>query len=317
MPRIIYQRMNFTPKTREIIVRANIIIAELAKEGYSLTLRQLYYQFVARNWLKNKQTEYKRLGQIVSNARRAGMIDWDAIVDRTRFLRSLSTWSDPADIIAGASQSFRLDRWERQPIRPEVWIEKDALVGVFERVCQRNQVGLFSCKGYASDSEVWAGAMRLAEYTEAGQRVVVLHFGDHDPSGLDMTRDIEDRLQLFTGGAPVEVRRLALTMDQIEETGAPPNPAKESDSRFEQYRLEHGSSSWELDALRPNVLAALVDEEVNSLRDQDLWDEAVEEEREGKALLQTTSKRWDPLSRHIGKKYEADVQAALTTLTEE
>lgn len=292
MPKVRYEDHNFKPATVETIRKANAIIAEYTAEGYTLTLRQVYYQMVARGFIPNTQQSYSRLGDVISKARRAGMVDWLAIVDRTRNLRALSAWSSPAEIIEASAAQFRFDWWARQPTYVEVWFEKDALLGVFERAANRLRVPFFSCRGYTSDSEVWAAAQRLAAQgrRKAGG-VVVLHFGDHDPSGIDMTRDIQDRLRLF-GARGVEVRRLALNMDQIEQYDPPPNPAKESDSRFEGYRDLYGSESWELDALEPRVLAALVNDEVDTLIDRAAWRRSQEDETLARRQLTAVSNEW-------------------------
>ncbi|KKN79806.1 hypothetical protein LCGC14_0336610 [marine sediment metagenome] len=273
MPYICYHDKTFSPAHEVIIAQANQIIDEYLAQGYRLTLRQLYYQFVSRDWLPNEQRAYKRLGGIVSDARNAGRIDWAAIEDRTRDLRSLPHWDSLAEILGSCASQFRFDAWADQPNRIEVWIEKDALLGVFEPVCQDLDVPLFSCRGYTSQSEVWAAGQRLAEHIANGQRPVVLHFGDHDPSGMDMTRDIADRLSLYADSV-VEIRRLALNRDQIDEYEPPPNPAKMTDSRFAAYVDLHGDESWELDALEPSVLAELVDSAVRSHLDPDLWEAA-------------------------------------------
>src|SRR5262245_699182 len=117
MPRIRYQSFNFSAATRTIINQANEIIDVYAAQGYDLTLRQLYYQFVARALIPNTQQSYKRLGDIVNNARLAGMIDWDRITDRTRNLRRNPHWNNPADIVSSAAQSFALDKWKTQKVR--------------------------------------------------------------------------------------------------------------------------------------------------------------------------------------------------------
>lgn len=291
MPKTKYVERRFNGATRQVIDQANHIIDEYAAQGFDLTLRQLYYQFVARAILPNTVQSYKRLGGIISDARLAGLIDWDRITDRTRNIRALSHWSDPAEIIRACVHSFRLDKWGTQPYRVEVWIEKDALVGVFEDVCQELDVPLFSCRGYTSQSEVWSAGQRLRAYKRCGQSPVILHFGDHDPSGLDMTRDVEQRLVMFAGCA-VDVKRLALTHDQVEEFDPPPNPAKETDARFAAYQQLHGDESWELDALDPATLAALVRDAVDELREVDAWETAVEQEEEARRLLKETSDRW-------------------------
>src|SRR5215471_777560 len=150
MPRIRYVTKNFGPTALQVIREANAIIAEYAAQGYDLTLRQLYYQFVSRDLLPNRQSEYKRLGDIVNDARLAGLVDWEAIVDRTRNIRVLPHWTDPAAIVQAAADSFAVEKWAEQPRRVEVWIEKDALVGVFEPVCEELDIPLFSCRGYTS-----------------------------------------------------------------------------------------------------------------------------------------------------------------------
>jgi hypothetical protein len=284
MPKIKYQDFNFRPATIAMIKQANVIIAEYAAQGFDLTLRQLYYQFVSRDIIPNTQKSYKNLGSVVNDARLAGLIDWDTIVDRTRELRTLSHFDDPSDIVSACSEQFNIDKWAGQKYRPEVWIEKDALVGVFERICRELDVPLFSCRGYTSQSEMWAGAQRLLWHMKAGQKPAIFHFGDHDPSGKDMSRDITDRLELFTGKS-LRFERLALNMDQVEEYGPPPNPAKITDSRANAYIAEFGGESWELDALEPTVLAALVREAIEGVTDKRLMEDAhAEQERHRETL---------------------------------
>lgn len=288
MPLISYVERRFSPGSLAVIEQANEIIDEYAAQGFDLTLRQLYYQFVSRDLLANRQREYKRLGSIVNDARLAGLIDWERIVDRTRELKKNNHWESPAEIVQACAKQFRIDRWATQPVRPEVWIEKDALIGVIEGVCRELDVSYFSCRGYTSQSEMWTAAQRLIEYTVEGQTPIIIHLGDHDPSGLDMTNDIERRMTLFfehEGWDPPEVRRIALNMDQVEEYGPPPNPAKITDSRAEACINKHGTESWELDALEPGVMADLIRHEVLGVRDEDLWEEKDEEESRGRKRL--------------------------------
>jgi hypothetical protein len=195
--RITYVPKRFGASSLQAIERANRICTDYAAAGYDLTLRQLFYQFVSRDWIPNTQQEYKRLGSILNDARLAGMIDWNHIVDRTRNLQSLGHWGDPADIISSAADSYREDLWSDQDTRVECWIEKDALAGVLAQVCPELRVSYFSCRGYTSQSEIWGAARRIGRVLAGGQDMTILHLGDHDPSGIDMTRDIEDRLRLF------------------------------------------------------------------------------------------------------------------------
>lgn len=292
MPKICYVPKRFGADALEMISKANVIVDQYAAQGFDLTLRQLYYQFVSRGYIANKMSEYKRLGSVVNDARLAGLIDWNRIEDRTRNLEKQASWKDPAELIGVLSRAYRIDLWENQEYRPEVWIEKDALTGVIEGVCNELRVPYLSCRGYTSQSEMWRGAMRMKQHVVKGQRPFVIHLGDHDPSGKDMSRDIQDRLKLFTGGW-LHFERVALNMDQIQQYDPPPNPAKITDSRAQGYIAEFGYESWELDALEPRVITDLIRNQVMELRDDALWDAKVEEEDEGRRLLEATSERWE------------------------
>lgn len=331
MARIAYETWNPGSDALDTIRKAEAICRDYRSQGYDLTLRQLYYQFVARGWIENTQRSYKRLGDVVNKARMAGLLDWDYIVDRTRNLASQSHWTSPARIIQSAAAGFALDKWADQPARVEVWVEKEALAGVIAQVAERHDVDWFACRGYVSQSELWAAGQRLRTYIERGQRVVVLHLGDHDPSGIDMSRDIEDRLRLFISrdylnghaeefegdsvstrvlwdamanhcaeSSPdgsfvpaLEVRRIALNEDQVEEYDPPPNPAKLTDSRSAGYCSRYGDQSWELDALDPSTLDALIESHVLGERDDDLWDDVSHEEETHRRLLRRAADRWD------------------------
>lgn len=299
MPKICYTHKRFSPDSLAIVEKANEIIGEYQAAGYDLTLRQLYYQFVARGLIANKDSEYKRLGGIVSEARLAGLIDWTAITDRTRYLRSNSHWDNPADIIQSAATSYARDKWANQPNRIEVWIEKDALVGVIAQVCERLDVPYFSCRGYTSASEMWVAGQRLVGYVEDSQEPVILHLGDHDPSGKDMSRDIVDRLELSTGD-DVRFQRLALNMDQVEQYDPPPNPAKITDSRASAYIAEFGSESWELDALVPSVLSSLIEDAILSFRDDDLWERDERAELTDRRCLKLAALKWSAVQKYLG-----------------
>jgi len=291
MPRIRYICKTFAASTAEVIDQANEIIVEYMAAGFRLTLRQLYYQFVARGLLANRQQSYKRLGSIVADARNAGLIDWNAIEDRTRELRGNSHWDSPAEILETCADSFRYDLWADQPSRPEVWIEKDALIGVFELVCNELDVPVFSCRGYTSQSEMWEAGRRLRRYSRNAQHPIILHFGDHDPSGIDMTRDICDRLELYAE-TPIRIERLALNRDQIDEYEPPPNPAKVTDSRYASYVQVYGEDSWELDALDPRVLSDLVRRAIEECQEGTAWREATEDQEEARRRLRDLAENW-------------------------
>ena len=285
--KISYIDKNFSAKTERLIALCNNIIDEYAAQGFDLTLRQLYYQLVARDYIPNKQKEYKRLSSILSDARLAGLVDWESIIDRTRSLRGNSHWTSPKSILRSAIRGYAIDKWQSQPIRVEVWIEKDALIGVIAGVCQRQDVDYFACRGYNSQSEMWGAAQRLQTYIDNGQVPYILHLGDHDPSGMDMSRDIVDRINLFLGPhANWVFERLALNPEQVAEYNPPPNPTKLSDSRSNGYISYYGSDSWELDALDPAAISELIEDEIIYLRDDDLWNDALDKEASDRLALE-------------------------------
>lgn len=300
MPKIAYKNHRFNANTLAQIEQAAAIIEEYREAGFVLTLRQLFYQFVARDLIPNTQRSYKQLGQVVANARMAGMLDWLSIEDRTRWLRERNKWSSPEKIIGACAKQYHRDLWVQQDYRPEVWIEKDALVGVIEEVCNRWDVPFFACRGYGSLSELWVAGQRMSRWIDQQQEPIVFHLGDHDPSGIDMTRDIAERLETFCDQR-IEVRRLALNMDQIEEYGPPSNPAKLSDSRANGYVDEFGNESWELDALEPQVIVDLIDRAILSIVDSGLQRREEQREERERAQIGRVAQNWRSIVRDLEK----------------
>ena len=296
MPKIAYIKKRFNKDTLTIVQLANNICVEYRSNGFDLTLRQLYYQMVASNWIPNNEKEYDKLGSIINNARLAGFIDWDYIIDRTRFIRENPHWESPKAIIESAIDGFAIDKWEGQDYRIEAWIEKDALIGIIERVCNKWDIPYFSCRGYVSQSKMWSAAQRILERTVP---TVILHLGDHDPSGMDMTRDIRDRLDLFTEGGiknkKFRLVRIALNMDQVQSLNPPPNPAKISDSRCAAYIKKYGSKSWELDALKPEHIITLLEGSIKTLMSSKKWKVMVEKETDMRSDMAKVGEKWDEI----------------------
>jgi hypothetical protein len=266
-------------ETVEIINQANIILDDIGEA----TVRQVYYQFVSRTWLDNNQREYNRLGKIISRARNAGFIRWNKIVDRTRRARGNIDYSAPEDLSSyasdlvedirtsadGIADKYRINRWHTQPNYIEVWVEKDALVGVVEDACRtRGGIPYLSCRGFPSDTVVYEAAKRMQDHIADNRNCVVLHLADHDPSGLRMTDDISERLRTYAQ-FEIKIQRIALNHEQTE--GLPPNVVKDSDSRSALYQEDFGEDCWELDALHPRQIKELIRTEIEMLIDKDAW----------------------------------------------
>lgn len=275
----------FSDSSISTIQVVNRILDEYRMQGFRLSLRQLYYQLVARDYIPNNQRSYKNVGSLISNARQAGLVDWEMIEDRNRETSIPGHWESPAEIVASAARQFRIDKWIDQPYHIEVMVEKDALSVVLGPVCRSLDIGITANKGYCSSSTMYEIGKRLEENSEDGKQICVIYLGDHDPSGIDMTRDVRERLQMYARLEDLEVIRLALNWNQIEEWKPPENPAKETDARYSAYVRKFGASSWELDAVEPAQLAELVRSEVQKRIDEFAWQDAIDRETEMRSVL--------------------------------
>lgn len=319
MAKITYESRSFSDDGWSVVRAADAICTQYAADGYRLTLRQLYYRFIAtdafpdsRYFLgaqrdpdntsgqgtKNCQQNYKWLGSLIADGRVAGMIDWSHIEDRGReSAGGDGGWSDPADAIASIADQYRITHWDGQPEHVEVWVEKDALIDVIARAAGPLNVSYTACKGSPSHSLVHDAARRLRTYEREGRKTTILYLGDHDPTGIDIPRDLGERLSLFRSACTVE--RIALTMDQVRQYDPPPNYAKETDSRFAGYVDAYGTDCWELDALEPQTLVELVDREIRQHLVVDLYQERIRREGRERAVLAAVSDRWDEVENFL------------------
>lgn len=277
--------------TKRLLGQIIPIVEDYQEQGYRMTLRQLYYQLVSKDILPNRQNEYAKLSRILTDARMTGQVDWEFIEDRIRIPKFPNQFDDISDAMNTITSVYRLDRWKDQEHYVEVWVEKDALSGVLEPITREYHTHLLVNRGYSSASAMHDSALRIRAMAEYGKKCHILYFGDHDPSGEDMVRDINDRMTTF--GCDVDVEKIALTMDQIRQYNPPPNPAKMSDPRSGDYIAQHGDESWELDALPPNVLVQLVRDNITSYLDQDAYDKIIEQEDEDKEKMKDLGKEDD------------------------
>lgn len=318
--REVFQGYRPNARTQLTIEQAREIIVDHQADGLVLTLRQLFYQFVAQGLMDNTQRNYKNLGKTIARARLAGMIDWDAIEDRVRRPVLWSQHESAKAMVEAALPRFRLPRLEEQPSYVELWVEKDALAGVLEPVAADYHVTLMVNRGYASVSSLKESADRIRSCVDryGSEDAIVFYLGDFDPSGEDMVRDIRERLEMFLnhgqleergvdeGGpgwlveqrynnrAPVElcVEKLALTMEQVREYDPPPNPAKISDSRAKEFIRKHGRQSWEVDALPPRVLRQLIRDTFDDVLDLDAIAQIRAREETEKERLRELLEQW-------------------------
>ncbi len=297
-----FEQLKFRPDSLTLIEKADEILKSYNAQGYTMTLRQVYYQLVAKDIIPNTTKSYDNLGALITKARRAGLIDWSHMEDRTRNITTYAGYQTTEELIRPLQWRYQQDRWFGQDYFVECWVEKEALAGVIEQGASRYHMGWMACRGYMADIEFYSAAGRIQQrYRNKRQKTIVLHFGDHDPSGIDMTRDNADRFQYFGCDATmVEVQRVALNMDQVEEYNPPPNPAKQTDSRFLDYADKFGHESWELDALTPQTITALIDDAYERYVDREKWDEALLLEQAGRNQMEALNEKWSEVEALIG-----------------
>lgn len=339
-----FREIKLSKSNKQRLELINSIIREYQRQGYILTLRQLYYQLVSREVIPNRVSEYAKLSNLLKEGRMAGIVDWGAIEDRLRVPKSPAKWESPEEIMDAVTSQYRKDRMKSQTSYLEVWVEKDALSGVLSRVTSVYGVPILVNRGYSSVSAIYDAYNRFSEQIKDGKSVEIIYLGDFDPSGMDMIRDIWQRpMEMLCaqsrrfsdaysawaekehGGEadaedflrdkyydekefplayescdgdeyyfePIQawlheifkVTPVALTREQIRAYNPPPNPAKKTDPRSKGFIAEHGGSSWEVDALRPEVLNQLLTSAIEQRVDMDAYEEVIKEEKIDKAKL--------------------------------
>lgn len=282
MAKICYrEELHLSPKNVERLDVINEIIEEYAAQGYRLTLRQLYYQLVSRDIIPNKKTEYAKLSHLLKNGRMAGVVDFEAIEDRIRVPKRPYWVTGITGALDDTIRQYRLNRQEGQDVYIECFSEKDAISNILYRITSYYHIYLVINRGYSSCTAMHDAHKRFENHDNN----VILYLGDHDPSGLDMIRDIRDRLEEF--GSNLEVVPVALTTPQVRQYDPPPNPAKITDPRAKWYIQEYGNTSWEVDALEPDVLHSLLREQIESRINMDLFQDILDQEEEDKEELRT------------------------------
>ena len=278
----------------------NDIITVINQYKIKMTVRQVYYRLVAAQKVPNSDKSYQRVKAMLGDARKEGIIPFDAIEDRTRdilFMRDgkwlvrdgiqLVRWSEEDIPVERFEKAFLdnfkvldtyydLPRWYGQDSRVIVMVEKQALQGLFQNVCFEKQVDLLVCKGYPSLSILNELAKRLRK--SGATDIRIKYHGDYDPSGLDIDRDVQNKMR-NQFGIKFDFERIAITREQIDEYNIPPAPAKTSDSRFQSMEDNEGEAMQvELDAIDPPDLQGIIADAIDVEFDEDIYEEERAEE---------------------------------------
>jgi len=272
-------------KYRLVVTYVNDILNQYTMK---LTLRQIYYRLVASYGYPNTNSAYTQLSKQLVKSRERGDIDETRIEDRSReFLGGDYPFDNLEEFITYQFKTFfnspnyyARKLWTSQPKYVIVWVEKDALSRVISVEADKYNVITCPSRGYASYTYIKEALAMLPEDKE----IIILHFADHDPSGLDMTRDLENRISEYSN-LNITVERVALNYDQIQRYEFPPNPTKRADPRAENYIAEYGNECWERDAIEPVELQRMVSEAIESHIDSDLWNQTLEQIRQEREKL--------------------------------
>ena len=281
----------FRSDTKVLLDKILAVTEDYQRQGYKLTLRQLYYQIVVANIFANEQKNYAKLSDLLGEARMCGLCDWNIIEDRIRVPKFPNEWPSIKDAMETIIAVYRNVRWSDQNNYVEVWVEKDALSGVLLPITTDYHVHLLVNRGYSSISAMHDSSIRFRRASQEGKECYLLYMGDMDPSGEDMVRDIRKRLGEFR--ANVDVDKIALNREQVDEFSLPPNPAKTTDPRARGYIEEHGDESWELDALPPATLDELLRNKLEELIDREAYDAQIEQEESDKDEMRQFGKKHD------------------------
>jgi len=272
-------------KHQETVNAVNKILDEYS---FPLTLRQIYYRLVAKNAIPNKRSAYNGLSKILVKARENGEVDDTRIEDRSRgVLEAPKGYDSPEEFIESMKRFFKAsppalyhaNLWGGQDTFVEVWIEKDALSRVIQQIAEPLRVTVAPSRGYSSYTFIKRDAVdNRFDEIDPKKPIIILDFRDHDPSGIQMTEDLQTRFTTYGKGRSIEVKRIALTIDQVRQHDLPPNPTKIADTRSGKYRTRFGDKCWELDAIEPGELQKIVRDAIEGCIDKRKWNQSLERE---------------------------------------
>jgi len=275
------KRISWTPHRSEQLAQIKEVLEEW-KDYLPMTLRQVYYQLVGKGYIKNKRSTYSDLSGVIKWARLDGLIAWNVIEDRTRSLTRKPSHESKEAFIEGEKRLF-LKGYSRNLLTDqknyiEVWIEKDALSSLFERVCNEYMIPVVVCRGFSSVSYIRDFVVRANKRRKSGQDITMLYFGDFDPSGMEMLESMKITIEEEFEVPGINYRRIALLRDDIHKYNLPHSPKalKESDSRAEKFIREYGRYAVELDALSPAVLSSKVRDAIEKELDMTTFEKQIE-----------------------------------------
>jgi hypothetical protein len=258
---------------------------DIVAEQQPMTVRQVFYQATVRGLIPKSENGYQMVATDLGNMRKDGELPYGWLADNTRWMRKPRTFDSMHEALQDTAKFYRRGLWKDADCYVEIWLEKDALSGVVMPVTSEYDVPLMVARGYASLSFLHSAAEALAE---EGRPCYIYQLGDHDPSGVDAARSIEERLRAMAPDAEIHFKRIAVTPQQIADWDLPSRPTKTSDPRSKNWE---GGDSVELDAIAPDDLRQLVRDCIEQHVDQDQLDFLKAQEEREKEMLTMFAKQ--------------------------
>ncbi len=283
--KIQYTTKRFQKKTLKRIEAVNIILNEYAKQGYQMTVRQLFYQMVSREIIPFDNREYDKLITLISNGRNAGLIDWKDIVDRSRDPYQVPIFNSVSDALQQTADNYHIDIWEGMPVKPVIWFEKAGLSQIIGQVAAKYNLEYMSTRG--ENSLTW-----LHEVSQQ-QDTIILYLGDHDAHGVQISDGMAAKVKMYSDGA-VDFKRIGISLKQGYDIQAPKIPLKDVSNLSFDYRKRFGCEfGYEIDAFNPKQLLQLIDDEVKTfigVAPQTFEVNMKKQEQQRKKILQEVTK---------------------------
>lgn len=258
-------------KTTVLLEQVHAVLTEY-RAHLPLTLRQVFYRLVGKYGYPKTERDYKALGEVLNRARRAHLIDFAAIRDDGMTRLDDVGWTDAddcRDAIRSTANDYHIDRQRGQARRVVLWCEAAGMAPQLERVGRPYSVPVYSSGGFDSVTVKHDMAETFAE-----RPTLVLHVGDHDPSGVHIYGSLVADILAFGEdlGADVEFSRLAVLPAHIEQFNLPTAPPKATDHRA------FTGQTVQAEALPPDVLADLILTGITTSLDMAAYGRALNEE---------------------------------------
>jgi hypothetical protein len=279
------------------------ILKAYADLGYiGSSLRYYYYILLSKKKIWTK-TSANYLSKITIQAREDAVIPWDAILDENRptlgnvpryYIKEDYVQTD-IDNLTTDHLTYTLPRWHFQTNHVEVWLEKMALGRIFENTLEGLEVNIPVHRGYSSGGFLNKNQKKLKAIMRQGKKIIILYFGDWNPSGENIEQAMKERLHKFgLSQSTIDFHRIAVTPQQIDQYNLPTLPVKKTDTRAKKFIEKYGDKACELDAFlayAPQQFKRLLVRSVTQYFDDNLYQQQLRLQQKERKAIRTLVKK--------------------------